>query len=59
MLDFNDLICGGKGRCPVVRDGIIVFRDHHHLTATFARSLAPALDRALQKVVAKQKGKRR
>ena len=35
LLDFNDLICGGQGRCPVVRDDIIVFRDHHHLTATF------------------------
>ena len=55
LLDFNDLICGGKGRCPVVRNDSIVFRDHHHLTATFARSLSSALDRALQKVVAKKK----
>ena len=55
LLDFGDLICGGAQRCPVVRNDMIIFRDHHHLTATFARSLAPALDRALQKVVAKKR----
>jgi hypothetical protein len=59
VLNFNDLICGGKGTCPVVRNDMIVFRDHHHLTATFARSLGPALDRALQKVVAKPAKKQR
>ena len=31
---------------PVVR-GMIVFRDDHHLTATFAASLAPYLEAAL------------
>jgi peptidoglycan/LPS O-acetylase OafA/YrhL len=51
VLNFNDLICGGEGACPVVRNDMIVYRDHHHLTATFARSLGPALDRALQTVL--------
>jgi len=55
MLNFYDLICRNQDRCQVVRNDMIVFRDHHHLTATFARSLAPALDRALQKVVSKKR----
>ena len=55
MLNLNDLICGGKGRCPAVRNDTIVYRDHHHLTATFARTLAPALERALSKVVKSRK----
>jgi hypothetical protein len=54
MLDFYDLICKNNDRCLPVRDDVIVWRDHHHLTATFARTLAPALDRALQKVVPKR-----
>ena len=33
--------------CPVVRWDTIAYRDSHHLTATFARRLAPALARAL------------
>lgn len=38
--------------CQVVRDGMIVYRDNHHLTATFSASLAPALEAALQPYVA-------
>ena len=38
--------------CPAVVGGMIVLRDNHHLTATFARSLAPALDKALAKILA-------
>jgi hypothetical protein len=52
FLDFGTAICGGPGDCPVVRGGRIVFRDDHHLTATFARWLAPALERALVRVLA-------
>ena len=51
VLNLGRAICGGPGDCPVVRDGMIVYRDSHHLTATFARSLAPALDRALTRVL--------
>jgi peptidoglycan/LPS O-acetylase OafA/YrhL len=54
MLNFYDLICKKNDRCLPVRNDVIVWRDHHHLTATFARTLAPALDRALQKVVPKR-----
>ncbi len=54
MLDFGNVICGGSRDCPVVNDDIIVFRDHHHLTATFAKSMAPQLDQALQRVLQKR-----
>jgi hypothetical protein len=54
FFDFGQVICGGKGTCPVVNDGRIVFRDHHHMTATFSRWLAPAMDRALAKVLRKK-----
>jgi hypothetical protein len=33
--------------CPLVRGTMLVYRDHHHLTATFARALAPLLGAAL------------
>jgi peptidoglycan/LPS O-acetylase OafA/YrhL len=36
--------------CPAIVNSMIVYRDHHHLTATFARSLGPALDRAIRKL---------
>jgi hypothetical protein len=36
----------------VVVNGMIVFRDLGHLTATFSRSLAPALDSAIRRITA-------
>jgi peptidoglycan/LPS O-acetylase OafA/YrhL len=42
LIDMNDQICS-TARCPVVRNGIIVFTDDNHLTASFSRSLAPTL----------------
>ena len=39
------------GHCPAVRDGILVFRDHHHLTATYAELLAGALDERVAPLV--------
>jgi peptidoglycan/LPS O-acetylase OafA/YrhL len=51
IIDLLHSICAGLP-CQVVRDGMIVYRDNHHLTATFAASLAPALEAALQPYVA-------
>jgi hypothetical protein len=51
LVNLGHAICGHPGDCPVVRDGMIVFRDEHHLTATFSRSLAPFMERALLRVV--------
>jgi peptidoglycan/LPS O-acetylase OafA/YrhL len=42
VLDMNDRICDAP-RCEVVRNGAIVFTDDNHLTASFSRTLAPAL----------------
>jgi hypothetical protein len=52
FLDFGNVICGGSGTCPVVRGDRIVFRDDHHLTATFSRWLAPSMERALTRILA-------
>ncbi|MGH2407132.1 MAG: acyltransferase family protein [Candidatus Limnocylindrales bacterium] len=42
VIDLNPDICP-VWPCPVVRDGMILYRDEVHLTATFAGSLAPVL----------------
>jgi hypothetical protein len=41
-LDLSDLVCG-PAVCETVQRGMVVYRDRSHLTATFARSLAPSL----------------
>jgi hypothetical protein len=46
MVDLSHRICP-RDPCPVVLDGMIVYRDSHHLTATFATSLAGDLEAAL------------
>lgn len=46
IVDLSHPICP-RDPCPVVLDGMIVYRDSHHLTATFATSLAPVLEAAL------------
>jgi hypothetical protein len=50
-IDLTKRICIGDP-CSVVVNDRIVFRDIGHLTATFSRSLAPALDAALATVLA-------
>ncbi|HYM83289.1 MAG TPA: acyltransferase family protein [Candidatus Dormibacteraeota bacterium] len=51
LIDLSKDVCTGSP-CPVVVRDMIVFRDNHHLTATFARSLAPQLAAALDRVLA-------
>ena len=51
LIDLTDRVCRGYP-CPVVVDGMIVFRDARHLTATYAASLAPDLDRAIASALA-------
>ena len=46
LLDMNDQICDTR-RCPVVRNGAIVFTDDNHLTASFSRSIASVLGHRL------------
>jgi hypothetical protein len=46
LIDLRARVCRADP-CPVVVDGMIVFRDSRHLTATFAASLAPDLESGL------------
>ena len=46
VVDLSDILCPGSS-CPVVIDRMIVYRDDHHLTATFAASLADVLGERL------------
>ena len=52
-IDLSPDICPTSSgtTCPAVVGGMIVYRDYHHLTATFAASLAPELDKALALVI--------
>ncbi|WP_266181040.1 acyltransferase family protein [Dyella humicola] len=45
-IDLNDLICP-LGRCSAELKGEVVFRDAQHLTASFARSLGPEMERRM------------
>ncbi len=48
LIDLTSNICpGSSGPCPAVINGMIVWRDEHHVTATFAKSLAPIVDAKL------------
>jgi hypothetical protein len=46
FVNMNDQICA-SATCPVMRNGIVVFTDDNHLTASFTRSLAPVLGERL------------
>lgn len=49
-IDMNDMLCT-QTQCPMVIGNVIVWRDKHHLTATYARDLAPHLgDRLIEAV---------
>ncbi len=41
-IDMNDAFCW-QGRCPVIINGIFAWRDTHHFTSAYSRSLAPLL----------------
>jgi len=50
LIDMNDLICTAEF-CPGVIGNVVVFRDAHHLTATYSRMLAPFLEERIRAVV--------
>jgi peptidoglycan/LPS O-acetylase OafA/YrhL len=45
-VDLSDVICD-PDRCPATQGRYLVYRDSNHLTATFAKALAPYLYRQL------------
>jgi peptidoglycan/LPS O-acetylase OafA/YrhL len=52
FVDMNDQICASKW-CSVVRNGVVVFTDDNHLTASFSRSVAPVLGARLDAALAR------
>ncbi|ROS27934.1 acyltransferase family protein [Cellulomonas sp. PhB150] len=42
LIDLDDYVCPGS-TCPAIIGDVLVWRDAHHLTATYARTLAPRL----------------
>jgi hypothetical protein len=49
LVDLSAVTCP-TDPCPPVVGSMLVYRDHHHLTATFARSLVDELGAALPEV---------
>lgn len=47
LIDLTDHVCTAQA-CPAVVGNIIAYHDHSHLSASFATTLAPALDEALR-----------
>lgn len=56
LLDLNDVICP-EDLCRAIVGNVVVWRDKHHLSATFATSLAGALDHRMQQIL-KREGSR-
>ncbi len=48
---MNDQICAAR-TCGVIRNGVVVFADDNHLTASFSRSVAPVLGERLTEALA-------
>ena len=49
LIDMDSLICGPV-TCPPVVGNVLVYQDSHHLTSTYALTIAPYLERDLLKV---------
>jgi hypothetical protein len=47
LLTANDLLCPGA-TCPVVAGDTVVFRDQHHVTATYMAKLAEPISNLLE-----------
>lgn len=48
LISFDDAFCAVDGPCPPVIGNVVVYRDAHHMTATYSATLAPALSRRLR-----------
>ena len=53
FVDMNDVICPAA-RCSSMRNGIVMFTDDNHLTASFSKSMAPILGARLAPHVSRQ-----
>ncbi|RCK57176.1 acyltransferase family protein [Microbacterium sorbitolivorans] len=50
LIDLTRYYCA-DGECPAVIGGVVVYRDGHHLTATYASTLGPYLADELQRAI--------
>jgi peptidoglycan/LPS O-acetylase OafA/YrhL len=48
-LDFSDNFCRAA-HCPIMIGGVFVYRDRHHMTGTFARTLAEPMSNKLSMI---------
>jgi hypothetical protein len=53
VVDPNATMCP-DGTCPPILDGVLVYRDSHHVTAAYASAFAPVLEEQLDKTAAWQ-----
>ncbi|MCX4097583.1 acyltransferase family protein [Nocardia sp. alder85J] len=49
-IDLTNAVCTPEV-CPAIAGNVLVYHDEHHLTATYARTLAPELDRQLKPIL--------
>lgn len=52
-LDFTDYFCNPDS-CPAIISNLLVYRDAHHLTASFGREMAPVIGKQLKDIVAEK-----
>lgn len=50
FIDLTDRLCQGE-MCKPIRGDSIIYRDHHHLTGSFADSLMPLLAEELRMII--------
>jgi hypothetical protein len=48
VIDMYPYLCSSAS-CPAVRNGLLLYRDDSHITATAAKTLEPVLDAAFVK----------
>ncbi|RAJ38885.1 peptidoglycan/LPS O-acetylase OafA/YrhL [Kitasatospora sp. SolWspMP-SS2h] len=54
VIDLNPMICPG-GHCPAVIGSALIYRDGSHVTATYVKTLAPALQEQLEREFARNR----
>jgi peptidoglycan/LPS O-acetylase OafA/YrhL len=55
LIDMNDALCDHLA-CPASAGNIVIWRDTHHITRTYARNLAPLLNERLDAALVAVKG---
>lgn len=55
ILDLTDQFCN-QSDCWAVKDDLAVYRDNHHISATYAEKISPLLRDAINRVWNEQKG---